>query len=110
MGIECPLIFFRRTIGAFWASEHAKEGTERGRQRTAWGDSPRRPNLRAVIIVGIRPLGLCSKAPVAVAARASTPRSGRQTGFARLEYRCQVMMCPEPAGRPWVARCNRPPP
>src|SRR5271167_5114182 len=98
MGIECPLIFFRRAIGAFWASEHAREGT-------AWGDSPRRPSLGAIIIVWIRPLGLCVKAPVVVAARASTPRSGGQTGFARLEHRCRVMMCPEPTGRLWVARC-----
>jgi hypothetical protein len=42
---------FRRSVGASWASERA-------RQRT--GDSSRRPNLRA-IIVWIRPLGLCSR-------------------------------------------------
>src|ERR1700747_1911064 len=40
---------------------------------------------------------------MALAAQASSPRPGGRFGFARLERRSWVMMCPEPAGRPWAA-------
>ena len=78
MGIECPRIVFRRALEAFWAIEHARE-------YAASGDLPRRPRLQAIIIVWIQRFDPGSATPVAVAARASTPRPDRQFGFMQLE-------------------------